>query len=74
VEVTPAERLRRVLVRDVALFGSEEAVSDRYTRRYLPAQELYRAAVGPMAAADVVIGNDDPARPSVLAWRPPPAG
>ena len=47
VDVDPEEALRRAVRRDVALLGSERAVHERYRRRYLPAQALYRARVRP---------------------------
>jgi uridine kinase len=48
--------------------GGAAAVRERYARRYLPAQELYRDEADPVAAADVVLGNDDPEHPAVLRW------
>lgn len=68
VDVRPDEALRRALVRDRGLLGDAEAVRERYRQRYLPAQELYRASVLPIQKADVVIANDDPARPLVTKW------
>lgn len=70
VTVSPDETLRRALVRDLALLGSAEEVERRYRVRYLPGQELYEADARPREAADVVVVNDDPARP-VLHVRPP---
>jgi uridine kinase len=70
LEVTPEESLRRALVRDAALFGSEAAVRERYLRRYQPGQELYRAAARPAEVADVVIDNEDPPRPVIVRWWP----
>jgi uridine kinase len=43
----------------------EEAVRQRYARRYVPGQRLYLEACRPEARADAVVGNDDPARPTV---------
>lgn len=68
VDVTPDEALRRALDRDLELFGSAEIVRERYGRRYFPAQRLYRDEASPQVNADVVIDNDDPARPRVLRW------
>jgi uridine kinase len=68
VEVSPDEALRRALVRDLVLFGDADAVRERYRLRYLPGQELYRAAASPTGQADVVIDNDDPTRPRLLTW------
>lgn len=59
VRVSPDESLRRALGRDVALFGSQAAVRDRYVRRYLPAQQLYATRVRPAEIADVVVDNED---------------
>jgi len=69
VTVTPAESLRRALVRDVELFDSEATVRERYTHRYLPGQDLYRAAAHPERTADVVIDNEDVSHPRLLSWR-----
>jgi uridine kinase len=60
------ETLRRALERDVQLFGSREEVERRYRNRYIPGQRLYFAAVRPTEVADLVVYNDDPARPSLL--------
>lgn len=68
LDVGPAETLRRALVRDTDLFGSEAAVRERYEHRYLPGQRLYRAVVGPTEVADVVVDNDDPAAPVIRKW------
>lgn len=56
VDVDAAEQERRVLARDVARFGSPEAVRERYALRYRPAYEAYRRRVRPEARADVVVG------------------
>ncbi|WP_433269626.1 hypothetical protein ACQPZF_07485 [Actinosynnema sp. CS-041913] len=66
LHVSPEETLRRALVRDVGLFG--DAVRERYERRYLPGQALYRAEADPLARADVLVDHTDPARPLVLRW------
>ncbi len=71
LRVSPAESLRRALVRDLELFGSAEEVERRYRARYLPGQELYRAEVDPDATADVLVDNDDVDAPRVLRWGPP---
>jgi uridine kinase len=36
LHVTPAKSLRRALIRDLGLLGSEEVIRDRHNRRYLP--------------------------------------
>jgi uridine kinase len=68
LDVSPAETLRRALVRDVELFGSEAVIRERYEHRYLPGQLLYRTTVRPAEVADVVVDNDDPAAPVVRKW------
>ncbi|MEU8080063.1 uridylate kinase [Catellatospora citrea] len=73
LRVSPAETLRRALVRDRALFGSEAAVRRRYEARYLPAQQLYRDDADPEAAADVLIDNERPDVPVLLRLPAPPA-
>lgn len=68
VDVSPTESRRRAVVRDADLFGSEAVLRDRYLRRYLPGQEIYRATAHPTDVADVVIDNCEPARPRLLKW------
>jgi uridine kinase len=63
LHVTPAETVRRALVRDLDLLGSAEQVRQRYARRYLPGQELYRRRDDPAGRADVVLDMTDPSRP-----------
>ena len=55
--------LRRALARDAPLLGAAHEVERRYRARYLPGQELYFAEARPQELADVVVDNDDPARP-----------
>jgi uridine kinase len=57
------EALRRALDRDAALFGSRHEVERRYRSRYIPGQRLYLAGARPTETADLVVFNDDPARP-----------
>lgn len=64
--VDPEESLARARVRDVELFGSVQAVEERYRLRYLPGQELYRAQADPAAAADMVLDMNDPAKPRII--------
>jgi uridine kinase len=63
VSVEPEETLRRALVRDRALYTSPAEVEHRYRTRYIPGQRLYVEAVRPHERADVVVVNDEPARP-----------
>jgi len=57
VDVALDEVIRRALVRDRALFGSEEVVRARYERRYLPAQRAYLMHARPLQQADIVLEN-----------------
>jgi hypothetical protein len=41
-------------------------VERRYRQRYIPGQQLYFAEANPAGAADVVLVNDDPARPTLV--------
>lgn len=66
LHVPPEETLRRALVRDLGLFGSEEAVRERYTQRYLPGQALYVADADPWAHADLVVDTTSPAEPRIV--------
>jgi uridine kinase len=63
VSVDVDEIVRRARVRDTVLFGSPDEAERRYRVRYLPAQQHYLHTVRPDRLADVVIENDDPARP-----------
>jgi len=49
-------------------FGSEASIGDRYNRRYLPGQELYRSAARPLDRADVLLDLTVPARPVPVRW------
>jgi len=53
--------LVRGLRRDLALFGSEEVVRERYERRYIPGETMYLERYRPFDYADAVVRNDDPA-------------
>jgi uridine kinase len=65
LSVQPSEILRRGRIRDLHLYGSIEQVDRRYLSRYLPAQEIYRADGRSIEHADLIVINDDPARPVV---------
>ena len=58
--------LDRALERDRTRFGSVETVRDRYLRRYVPGQRIYLEECDPERAADIVVDNDDPERPSIV--------
>lgn len=66
VAVDLEECVRRGVARDAELFGSRTQAEHRYRARYLPGQRLYFAAARPAERADVVVVNDDPARPRLL--------
>jgi uridine kinase len=68
VDVSPDEAVRRAVERDAELLGGAVEVRERYARRYLPGQQIYRGAASPETTADVVIDNNDPDRPCVLTW------
>lgn len=58
LHVSPPDAVRRALVRDADLLGGAGAVRERYHRRYLPDQRLYRQHCEPTERADVVVDND----------------
>ena len=60
--------LARGLRRDLALFGSEEAVRERYERRYIPGETMYLERHRPLDHADAIVRNDDPADAG-LEWK-----
>jgi uridine kinase len=68
LHVLPEETVRRARVRDAAEMGGVEEVERRYAARYLPGQALYRAEARPLAVADVIVDNTDPAAPEVVRW------
>jgi uridine kinase len=65
VSVEFDECLRRALIRDISLYGSRQEVERRFRNRYMPGQRLYLEAARPAAVADVIVGNDDPAHPTI---------
>ncbi|MEV6813086.1 uridylate kinase [Micromonospora sp. NPDC051296] len=67
----PEVALARARVRDLEVFGSVEVIEERYRRRYLPGQELYRAEARPAEVATVVLDMNDPLRPTVVRWSDP---
>ena len=60
--------LARALRRDLALFGSEEAVRERYEGRYIPGETMYLKRCRPFDHADAVVRNNDPANAG-LEWK-----
>ncbi|MBR1220401.1 uridylate kinase [Bradyrhizobium sp. U87765 SZCCT0131] len=63
VETTADIAESRGLGRDADQLGEVDAVRELYRRRYRPAYALYDRLCAPVANADVVVGNDDIARP-----------
>jgi uridine kinase len=61
--------LTRALERDLMLFGSEDAVRERYMQRYLPGQQLYFDQCNPKGNADIVIDNQDVDNPEIVMNR-----
>ena len=66
VDTHPAVARAQARERDAALFGSPESVEEMSETRYHPACALYLAECDPAGRADVLIGNDDPARPVLV--------
>jgi uridine kinase len=66
LHVAPEESLRRALVRDLPVFGSESNIERRYRLRYLPGQAIYQRTDRPLDRADIVLDMSDPARPSPI--------
>lgn len=63
VELPFEAALRRARQRDANLFGSEEAVRERYTERYIPGQRIYFKAARPRERADAIVHNEHPQNP-----------
>lgn len=55
--------LDRGVIRDARHFGGTEGARERYTKRYIPGQEIYLGEVDPRSRADVIIHNEDPRAP-----------
>jgi uridine kinase len=66
LEVGPLEARRRIVARDQAKGRTPQEIAGRIDRRYFPAQARYRAAFDPLGRADLVIDNEDWARPRVV--------
>ncbi len=66
VQVSFETVLKRVVERDRDYLGDEQAVIQKYRRRYIPAQRHYLETCKPRERADVVVENDDPAHPTLF--------
>ena len=64
----------RAIHRDAHLLGGEEAAAELYDMRNHPACQLYLESVRPERRVDVIVDNDDPARPTVHRTGRPRAG
>ena len=64
--ISPATALQRAIKRDAAVFGSIEAVQERYQQRYLPGQQIYLERCQPEQVATIVIDNNDVGAPRAM--------
>lgn len=65
VDASEDAATRRGVARDAAALGGEDRAREAHERRYQAAFAIYAARVGPKERAHVVVGNDDPAAPSM---------
>ncbi len=72
VRVGAEERLARMLARDAETAEERDLLRQLDAERYEPGQRLYLASVQPERLADIVVHNDEPARPS-LRFQPRPS-
>lgn len=61
--------LQRVQIRDCHIFGSADAVVQRYRTKFIPGQRIYLQEVQPEQLADIVVDNDDFERPLIVKNR-----
>jgi uridine kinase len=57
--------IERASVRDKYLFGSEEKVREKYSKRYMPGQRIYLQEVQPIKKANIVVDNNDFNNPEI---------
>jgi uridine kinase len=67
VDVTFETALGRAEKRDAVLLGSRDQARALYLERYIPGQRLYLAACAPRRRATIVVNNDRPDEPEILA-------
>ncbi|MGF6823520.1 uridine kinase [Microbacterium sp. ZKA21] len=65
IETDPVVCLQRCVQRDAERLGGEAQARMSYENRYQPAYELYETEAHPARTADILVGNDDPARPLI---------
>ncbi|HDQ25185.1 MAG TPA: uridine kinase [bacterium] len=63
--------LARAVRRDIARFGDEDSIREKYLKRFIPGQKLYEAEVNPAAAADITINNSDYEEPFIQKEKKP---
>jgi len=66
LEVDRGVALARIRARDAAAGRGNDEIDRRIQRRYLPAQDRYRAAFDPVRRAALVVDNSDWAAPRVV--------
>ena len=66
VDVSFDEVLRRGVARDQQWIGSAADAERRYHTKYIPGERRYINEVGPRERAEVVVINEEPAKPELL--------
>lgn len=72
LEITFGESVSRASQRDQYLFGTVEAVRERYLQRYVPGQRHYLETCHPTEQADMLIDNNNVDNPVLLrctSWK-----
>ncbi|GAA3599303.1 uridine kinase [Kribbella ginsengisoli] len=69
VQVSFDEVLRRGSARDQAWMPSAAAAEERYRKRYIPGERMYVDQIRPRALVQVVVDNEEPARPVLTIRR-----
>ena len=59
LRVSEEETVRRGIQRDSDLLGGLEAATALYSKRYVPAENIYAALAHPEQAADAIVDNED---------------
>jgi uridine kinase len=70
IKVSFETLIRRAIERDRHIFGSADAVINRYQLRYVPAQRTYLDSIHPQEIANIVLENDDIVHPAILKNSP----
>ena len=66
LEIDPETAVRRARSRDVVWVGDPDEVERRYRTRHIPGHYFYESETGVRGLANVIIDNNDLARPVVL--------